>query len=194
MANEFNNKVVLKTGEVLIDLTQDDVKAEHVQQGIFFHDKMGKRQSGTNTKTVDASGATAEAAEVLVGKTFGKGSEIQTGTMVDNSGKNIEITTVAGQQIPQGYSDGSGVAKISDTEAAKLVAGNIKEGVTILGITGSFGADDISSKALEVTPSFEVQTINPADQGVTFFSTVEVKPITVDRKDNEFGGITVTIG
>jgi hypothetical protein len=43
MANEFNNKVVLKTGEVLIDLTQDDVRAEHVQQGIFFHDKMGKR-------------------------------------------------------------------------------------------------------------------------------------------------------
>ena len=193
MANEFNSKVVLATGEVVMDLTQDDVKPEHVQKDIYFHDKTGKRQQGTNTKTVDASKATAEAAEVLVGRTFGKGNEMQTGTMPDNSGKNVEISTVGGTPIPKGYSDGSGVAKLSDAEIAKLTAGNIKEGVTILGVAGSFGADDISSQSKVVTPTFSKQTINP-DSGYSFLSSVEVEAIKVTRTDNEAGGVTVTIG
>lgn len=193
MANEFNSKVVLATGEVVMDLTQDDVKPEHVQKDIYFHDKTGKRQQGTNTKTVDASNATAEAAEVLVGRTFGKGNEMQTGTMPDNSGKDVEISTVSGTPIPKGYSDGSGVAKLSAAEIAKLTAGNIKEGVTILGVTGSFGADDISSQSKTVTPTFSKQTINP-DAGYSFLSSVEVEAIKVVRTDNEAGGVTVTIG
>lgn len=194
MANEFNSKIVLATGEVLIDLTQDDVKAEHVQSGIYFHDKSGKRQTGTNTKTVDASEASAEAAEVLIGKTFGKGSEMQTGTMPDNSGTNIEITNKEGTSIPKGFFDGSAKAKISDAEAVKLVPGNIKEGVTILGVEGTFGADDISSTTKEITPSFEDQTFNPEDDDVSFYSSVTVKSIPVTRTDNEAGGVTVTIG
>lgn len=193
MANEFNSKVVLSNGEVLIDLTQDDVKAEHVQSGIYFHDKTGERKQGTNTKTVDASEATAEAAEVLAGRTFGKGNEMQTGTMPDNSGNNVEISTLAGTPIPRGHYDGSGVAKLADAEIAKLVAGNIKEGVNILGVTGEFGADDISSQSKTVTPTFEKQTINP-DSGYSFLSSVEVEAIKVTRTDNEAGGVTVTIG
>ena len=193
MANEFNSKVVLSNGDVLIDLTQDDVRPEHVQKDIYFHDKSGKRQQGTNTKTVDASSATAEAAEVLAGRTFGKGNEMQTGTMPDNSGKNIEISTLGGASIPKGYSDGSGMAKLADAEMAKLVAGNIKEGVTILGVVGDYGADDISSQSKTVTPTFEKQIINP-DEGFAFLSSVEVEAIKVDRKDNEAGGVTVTIG
>lgn len=193
MANEFNSKVVLATGEVVMDLTQDDVKPEHVQKDIYFHDKTGKRQQGTNTKTVDASNATAEAAEVLVGRTFGKGNEIQTGTMPDNSGNNVEISTLAGTPIPKGYSDGSGVAKLSAAEIAKLTSGNIKEGVTILGVSGSYGPDDISSQSKVVTPTFEKQTINP-DTGYSFLSSVEVEAIKVTRTDNEAGGVTVTIG
>lgn len=188
-----NNKIVLANGEVLIDLTQDDVKAEHVQNGIYFHDKSGVRQKGTNTKTVDASNATAEAAEVLVGRTFGKGAEMQTGTMPDNSGNNVEITSKAGTPIPKGFFDGSSIAKLSEADLAKLIPGNIKEGVNILGVKGDFGADDISSQSKEVTPSFEAQTINP-DEGITFLSSVTVKAIPVTRTDNEAGGVTVTIG
>ena len=44
MANQFNNKAVLKTGEVIFDLTQDDVKQENVDAGIWFHDKTGERK------------------------------------------------------------------------------------------------------------------------------------------------------
>ena len=193
MANQYNNKVVLSDGTVLIDLTMDDVKPEHVQKGIKFHDKTGAEKTGTNTKTVDASNVTAEPAEVLAGETFGRGSEVSTGTMPNNSGKNVIVTGKTGTSIPRGYYDGSGVAKISEEDAAKIVPSNIKEGVTILGITGSFGADDISSQSKEVKPTFVDQQISP-DSGYAFLSGVLVKAIPVLYTDNNAGGQTVTIG
>lgn len=193
MANENCSKVALTNGEVLIDLTQDDVKPEHVQNGIYFHDKSGTRQKGTNKKTVDASNVTAEAADVLRPKTFGKGDEVQEGTMPDNSGKDVVITNKNGTVIPLGYSDGTGKAKLSDSDLAKLIPANIKEGVTILDVTGEFGADDISSQSKNVIPSFEEQTILP-DTGISFLSSVKVAAIKVTRTDNEAGGVTVTIG
>lgn len=193
MANQYNNKVVLSDGTVLIDLTMDDVKPEHVQKGIKFHDKTGAEKTGTNTKTVDASGVTAEPAEVLAGETFGRGSEVATGTMPNNSGKNVLVSDKAGASIPRGYYDGAGVAKISEEDAAKLVPANIKEGVTILGVTGEFGADDVSSQSKEVKPSFVDQQISP-DSGYVFLSGVLVKAIPVLYTDNNAGGQTVTIG
>lgn len=193
MADKKYNKVALANGDVLIDLTQDDVKAEHVQNGIYFHDKTGARLKGTNTKTVDASEVTAEAAEVLVGRTFGKGEEVQTGTMPDNSGKDVLISTKAGTPIPKGFSDGSGKARLSDTELAKVIPSNIKKGTTLLGVEGTFGADDMASQSKEVAPTFEDQTVVP-DDGVTFLTSVTVKAIPVTRTDNDAGGVTVTIG
>lgn len=193
MANQFNNKIVLGDGTVLIDLTMDDVKPEHVQKGIKFHDKTGAEKTGTNTKTVDASGVTAEPAEVLAGETFGRGNEVTTGTMPNNSGKDVLVTNKSGTSIPRGYYDGAGTAKISDEDAAKIVPANIKEGVTILGVTGEFGADDISAQSKEVTPTFADQQVSP-DVGYTFLSGVLVKAIPVLYTDNSAGGQTVTIG
>lgn len=193
MANQYNNKVVLSDGTVLIDLTMDDVKPEHVQKGIKFHDKTGAEKTGTNTKTVDASGVTAEPAEVLAGETFGRGSEVATGTMPNNSGKNVLVTGKAGTSIPRGYYDGAGTAKISEEDAVKLVPGNIKEGVTILGVTGEFGSDDIAAQSKEVMPTFTDQQISP-DTGYTFLSGVLVRAIPVLYTDNNAGGQTVTIG
>lgn len=193
MANEFINKVVLANGDVLIDLTDNDIKPEHVDSGIIFTDRTGKKQQGTSTKTVDASNATATADEVLDGESFGKGDKMEKGTMPNRGGAKVEISSKDGTVIPKGYYDGSGKAILSPTELEKLIPSNIKEGVTILDVTGTFGADDISAQAKEVTPSFTEQIVQPTD-GYDFLSQVTVKPIPVTRTDNEFGGVTVTIG
>lgn len=191
--NPYNSKIVLATGEVLIDLTGDDVTPANVDKGIIFHDKSGAPQTGTSTKTVDASGATVAAAEMLAGKTAGKGTEMITGTMPDNSGTDVEISTTAPAAIPKGYTDGASHAKIADAELAKLIPANIKEGVSILGVEGEYGADDVSSQHKEVTPSFADQEVSP-DEGYTFLSGVTVKAIPVTYTDNAAGGVTVTIG
>lgn len=194
MANKFNNKATLKTGEVIFDLTQDDIKQENVDEGIWFHDKTGERKQGTSKKTVDASGATAERPDVLDGRLFGKGNEMQVGSMPDNSGKDVIITSKEGTAIPLGYSDNTGRAKISKADADLLIPENIKKGVKILEVEGEFGPEDMSSASKEISPSFEEQIFNPADDGVDFYGSVKVNPINVTRTENEFGGITVTIG
>ena len=193
MANQYNSKIVLSTGEVLIDLTLDDIKPEHVDKGIQFHDKTGAAKAGTSTKTVDASEVTAEAAEVLAGRTFAKGAQVQVGTMPDNSGNNVEIQTTTPVSIPRGYTDGSAKVQIASGELAKLIPSNIKEGVSILGVEGDYGTDDISSQHKSATPTFEQQEITP-DAGYTFLTSVTIAPITVSRADNDAGGVTVTIG
>lgn len=192
MADTFNNKVVLATGEVLIDLTQDDVKPEYVQKDIWFHDKSGERKQGTSTKTVDASSATATADEVIAGQTFGKGSDIVTGTMPKRS-TNVEVSTLNGASIQRGYYDGSTKAVLSSTEAAKIISQNIKKGVNILGVDGSFGAENMAAQAITVDPTFTDQLVQP-DKDHDFLTEVTVKAIKVTKTDNEYGGKTVTIG
>lgn len=191
---DYNSKVVLGNGEVLIDLTLDDIKPEHVDAGIQFHDKTGAPQTGTSTKTVDASEVTTEAAEVLVGRPFGKGNKVEIGTMPDNSGTNIEIRTTTPIPIPRGYTDGGSKVIIAAEELAKLVSQNIREGVTLLGIPGGMsGSEGVKAQAKSATPTFAKQTITP-DSGYTHLSSVEIAPITVTYSDNAAGGKTVTIG
>lgn len=203
MANEtqyeFVNQVILSNGEVLIDLSKDDVTPENVKAGIKFHDQTGAEREGTNTNTVDASGVTTSPEEVLEGKKFGKGDKIVTGTMPNKKGQHITLTNdvvsnASGQSIPRGYYDQATYIQLSQADATYLKPENIKQGIEILGVEGKYGADDMSSKVLTVAPSFEEQNFNPADEDVSFYSAVKVEPIKVTRTDNDARGVTVTIG
>lgn len=194
MANLYINKVTKSNGDVLIDLTLDDVTPDKVAKGLKFHDKTGEQKTGTNTFTVDASEATATAAEILEGKTAGVGDSMIPGTMKNNGALTLYISAATGKvMIPIGFHDGTGYVAIDPAELAKLVPGNIKEGVSILGVTGEFGADDISSQSKEVDPTFEDQTIQP-DEGYSFLSSVLVRAIKMTYTDNAAGGQTLTIG
>jgi hypothetical protein len=57
------------------------------------------------------------------------------------------ITTKTGTvTIQQGYHDGSGSVGIDSTEQAKLIATNIREGITILGVEGTMsGSEGVSA-------------------------------------------------
>lgn len=195
MANEYNSKVVLTNGEVLIDLTADTVDAAHLLSGYTAHDKSGAPITGTNTFDSDTSDDTAAVSEILVGKTaHARGTKL-TGTMPDNGAVAGKITTKDGDYtVPQGFHDGSGTVAIADTEKAKIIPTNIREGVTILGIKGEMsGSEGVKAQAKTVDPTFSQQQILP-DSTYTHLSQVTVKAIKVSYADNSAGGKTVTIG
>lgn len=195
MATKNVNKVALSNGTVLIDLTADTVDEEHLLSGITAHDKSGAAITGACTFDSDTSGDTAAVAEILSGKTAHARCAKLTGTMKNNGAVSGSISTVAGEYvIPQGYHDGSGKVSIPAAEQAKLVAKNIREGVTILGVLGTMsGSENEKKQSKTVTPTFAEQTILP-DADYTCLSQVKVAAIPVVYSDNAAGGQTVTIG
>ena len=195
MANSYNNKIVLASGEVLIDLTGDTVDAAHVLDGFTFHDKSGAPVTGTCTYDSDTSDDTAAVGEILSGKTAHARGALLTGTMPNNGAQMGNISTKEQEVIiAQGYHDGSGKVSILADEQAKLIPSNIREGITILGVEGTMsGSESVVAQARTVTPKFTQQVISPED-GYTHLSQVTVYPITVSYSDNSAGGKTVTIG
>lgn len=195
MANTYNSKVVLADGTVLMDLTADTVDAAHLLSGYTAHGANGAPITGECTYDSDTSDDTAAVGEILAGKTaHARGAQL-TGTMPNRGAVTGTISTKAQEYtIPQGYHDGSGKVSIAATEQAKLIAKNIREGITILGVEGSMsGSEGMAPQAKEATPTFAQQVIAP-DTGYNCLSQVTIKPITVTYSDNAAGGKTVTIG
>ena len=187
------NKVVYGS-QVLIDLTGDTVTADKLLSGFTAHGKDGSPIEGTCTFDVDSQDATAAVAEILVGKTAYARGALLTGTMPNNGSVSGEISTKDGQySIPQGYHDGGGKVGISATEQSKLTPGNIKIGVNVLGVTGTYGGDEIKAQSKSVTPSTSQQTVQP-DDGYDYLANVTVAAIPYSEAENSAGGTTVTIG
>lgn len=92
--------------------------------------------SGT-AEFFDTTGATATTTHILTGKSAYGASGLINGSMADNGAVSGTISTKAGTvAIPEGYTSGGSVS-IASAQQSLLVSGNIKSGVTILGVSGS---------------------------------------------------------
>ena len=194
MANQYVNKVIIGS-EVKLDLTQDDITPDKLAAGIKAHDKSGAPIVGSSTFDADTSDANAVAAELLKDKTAYVNGVKVTGTMPNNGAKTLDITDKSTPvTIPMGFHDGSGKAQIDPTEAAKLIPTNIREGITVLGVTGTMsGSEGMKPQAKNVTPTFSQQEVLP-DEGYNCLSSVTVAAIPVTYTDNEQGGQTLKVG
>lgn len=193
MATKQVNKVVYGN-RTLIDLTSDTVTKDKILSGFTAHDKSGTIITGTCEFDVNSTDATVAVAEILDGKTaYARGAKL-VGTMPNKGAVNGTITTKEGQfTIPTGFHDGSGKVGIDSTEKSKIIAANIKEGVTILGVTGTLApASGVKAQSKTITPGIDEISVLP-DEGYDYLSTVTVSAIPTSESDNSAGGVTFTI-
>lgn len=194
MENKHVSKVIYG-GKTLIDLTGDTISEEKVLKGFTAHGADGAPIVGTCDYDSNTEDATVQVSEMLEGRSaYARGAKMQ-GTMPNNGGIEEKISAVDQEvAVPQGYHDGSGKVSIDEDEQAKLIPGNIKLGVEILGVTGTCEpSSDVTAQSKEVTPGTEDQTVLP-DQGTDYLSEVKVKAIPYVETENSAGGVTVTIG
>lgn len=191
------NKVVYG-GETLIDISKDTVAKDKLLAGFTAHDQDGNPITGECNFDAYTGDATAMADEILSGETAYRNGAKVTGTMPNIGAQAIAITDKdTPVKIDKGYHDGSGSAGIDETEKAKLIPENIRQGVTILGVEGEMsGTEEVNAQAVTVTPKVTAQTIMPdTSAGYNYISQVEVAPISkVESKTDGTNGTTVTIG
>lgn len=190
------NKVVYG-GQVLIDLTDATLEGsdgDQILHGQTAYGRDGEKITGTCTYNADTSDATASASEILEGETAYVNGNKLTGTMPNNGGTGGTISDLDTPYIiPAGYSDGSAEVGIDSTEAAKIIPENIKEGVTLFGVTGTLEpASGVTAQAKTATPYTTQQVVLP-DAGYDYLAQVTVEAIYYNETANAYG-TTVTIG
>lgn len=135
---------------------------------------------------------TAQASDVLTGKTFTARNVLRTGSMPNNGAVSAVINSTASPSyaIPRGFHDGNGSVSVDTTN---ILAGNIKQGITILSVTGTYSGGTATYQSKNVTPSTVQQTV-AADSGYDALSQVVVAAIPYSEELNSAGGYTATIG
>ena len=125
----------------------------------------------------DTSDVATKPTSVKDGEWFYADGKKQEGTMPVNGAVNGTISTKDGTvTVPEGYTPGGPVG-IDSTEKAKLIANNIRQGVTVLGVAGSMSpSEGVNAQSKSVTPTKSQQVVTP-DSGYTHLAQVTVAAI-----------------
>ena len=194
--NQYVNKVIFGN-EVVIDLSSDTIAANKLLNGFTAHDKTGAPITGECTYDSDTTDADATTDEILAGKYAYVNKAKLTGTMTNQGEKHLTLSTRDAEvSIPQGYHDGSGGIGLATADKTALVAANVRQGVTILGVEGTMSnMEGVKATSASITPYTTSQTIVPTDLGdYNSISQITIAAITKTEVDNVAGGKTVTIG
>jgi hypothetical protein len=141
---------------------------------------------------IDTTDATAAAAEILVGETAYINELKITGTM-PNIGAQAIVPTASGNAISLGYHNGTGgIAADAD-----FVAENIKAGINIWNVSGTFTADgDATSadllldKIAYVNGAQVVGTIPTITESLGTYSTVDETTVKILAPEGYCDGTT----
>ena len=118
---------VFGKNSIYIDLNDVIIKYQHAEDNngnIYFNYNSELSISGPE-KVLENSG------------TFVYKDGVRTGTMPDN-GQLTYTPTTSQQTIPSGYTSGGTISAVTSAIDSNIIAENIKSGVTILGVTGTY--------------------------------------------------------
>lgn len=208
MANQYVNKVIYN-GQTLIDLTDAQVTQDQVLKTATFYLPSGEKVQGTcdfDTNTTLEDGELdliPQSGDLIEGKVAFIQKTRVTGSM-PNRGKVTGV--ISDKEVPytiqNGYHDGSGTVSIDEESFTNLVKENIRENVTILGITGTMtGSEDtlLQEKTVDAplggpnNSGSNLTVVFDAEAGYTGLSKVIIKKVPYTETPNGLG-LTVTIG
>lgn len=155
----------------------------------------------TNPKNIDLSSDTITPSDLKSGVKAHDSTGTQiTGSMVDNGAVIGNISTKDEEYtINEGYHNGNGKVSIDSNEQDKIIPGNIKKDVSILGVTGTLEAANLNWSAIgysgepkaiqdgydyavEImnnwTPRTDIQYLFGGDRKIMFFPLVDTSITT----------------
>ena len=161
-------------------------------------DEISSIKTATSSGGTDTSDATVNASDVLADKiAYGASGRI-VGSMKNNGSQIINVSSAnTSYTISKGYHDGSGSVKISSSETSKLIASNIKRGITILGVTGSYQGS-ASSGGIQVktgtTSSTSINTgLSSIDKFIIYSDTILSEGMVNAVYDSSKSAVTLTV-
>ena len=154
----------------------------------------------TWNKILDTSDADAAASNILFGKTAFVNNQKITGTMPNNGALAITPST-SQQTISAGYTSGGTVSAVTSDIDQNIIAGNIKSGVTILGVTGNYSGDEViidgtiklSQSSFATFPNWLANATYTGDMSYKFnnnISLLSVPSLNTDTITNTEGMFT----
>lgn len=141
----------------VMDLSKDTVTASKLLKGVTAHDKNGDQitgtyEAGSSGGGADTSDATAVASNILEEKTAYIARGKVTGTMQNRGATAGTISKKTGAYIiPEGYHNGDGSVTIAEAERDKIIPDNIKNGISILGVSGTYTGDGTGGAEVDKT-------------------------------------------
>ena len=177
----ITSSVVRRWGEPLFSeqhtyfLTNNDYESPNATQTNIISITRG---SVTYTALIDAN---AESHDVLTGKKYYKNNGLHIGTMPNNGQINITPST-SQQTIPLGYTSGGTISAVDNTIDSNIVAGNIKQNVTILGVTGTFEGGVMTQE--EYDECDELADLILGTTTVTDLDYILINPLVADENSS----------
>lgn len=146
-----------------------NIRAGNIKSGITILGVTGNlTDAGINT-----SDATATASQILAGQTAYVNSEKITGTMTNRGALSV-TPSINSKSYNSGYYSGISVSPVTSSIDGNIQASNIKQGITILGVTGTLISQDIEKITETITPS---ATAN-ITRNNKYYNTLTVSKVT----------------